>query len=64
MGMANFAGIALIDTDVYIDGGKNWFINTNNFYRGIRNTTLDLTLMPNRIPGGAEVLFITFRTWK
>ncbi len=57
-GDGEFAGIALIDTEVYIDGGKNCFIDTNNFYRGIRNTILDLTLMPNCILGGAEVLFI------
>jgi glucan 1,3-beta-glucosidase len=55
MGTANFNGIALIDTDVYIAGGNNWYINTNDFYCRIRNIILDLMLMPNYIPTEAKV---------
>ncbi|KAF2434278.1 pectin lyase-like protein [Tothia fuscella] len=55
MGRKGFKGIALIDTDVYIDGGNGaeWWTNQNNFYRQIRNLILDLTAMDNHTPGGA-----------
>ncbi|KAI9735306.1 MAG: hypothetical protein M1818_006500 [Claussenomyces sp. TS43310] len=42
---AAFAGIAMIDSDVYVNG-VNWYTNQNNFFRQIRNFILDLTEMP------------------
>ncbi|TMW62332.1 hypothetical protein Poli38472_009825 [Pythium oligandrum] len=39
---ANFAGIAVVDSDPYLAGGANWYGNTNNFYRGVRNFVIDL----------------------
>ncbi|KAF5873393.1 putative glycoside hydrolase family 55 protein [Botrytis fragariae] len=44
-GLANFAGMALLDADPY-DPEFNWFTNQNNFYRQIRNFVIDLTAMP------------------
>ncbi|KAI5298069.1 hypothetical protein KEM55_003857, partial [Ascosphaera atra] len=41
--MANFEGMAVIDSDPYNDDGSNWYINQNNFYRAIRNFVIDLT---------------------
>jgi hypothetical protein len=49
-GSANFQGIALLDSDVYIpnDNGFEWYQNQNNFFRQVRNFVLDLTEMtPN-----------------
>lgn len=43
---ANFAGIAVIDSDPYTDTGANWYTNQNNFFRQIRNFVIDLTGMP------------------
>ncbi|OAA50318.1 glucan 1,3-beta-glucosidase GLUC78 precursor [Metarhizium rileyi] len=43
---ANFAGIAVIDSDPYDDKGNNWYTNTNNFFRQIRNFKIDLTGLP------------------
>lgn len=43
---AGFKGIAVIDSDPYLDGGANWFTNQNNFYRQVRNFVIDLTAMP------------------
>ncbi|KND92912.1 Glucan 1,3-beta-glucosidase [Tolypocladium ophioglossoides CBS 100239] len=43
---ANFAGIAVIDSDPYDNQGNNWFTNQNNFYRQIRNFKIDLTGLP------------------
>ncbi|CAG8978299.1 hypothetical protein HYALB_00005885 [Hymenoscyphus albidus] len=45
-GSANFSGIALIDSDPYDNTGNNWFTNTNNFFRQIRNFKIDTTAMP------------------
>ena len=42
----SFAGMAVIDSDPYADGGVNWYTNQNNFYRQIRNFVIDLTAMP------------------
>ncbi|KAG2176475.1 hypothetical protein INT43_005715 [Umbelopsis isabellina] len=39
----SFTGIALIDSDPYLPGGANWYGNTNNFYRQVRNFIIDLT---------------------
>ncbi|EJD46953.1 glucan 1,3-beta-glucosidase [Auricularia subglabra TFB-10046 SS5] len=43
---SNFSGIALIDADPYIDGGAQWYINQNNFYRSLRNIVVDLRQLP------------------
>ncbi|EIN07518.1 exo-beta-1,3-glucanase [Punctularia strigosozonata HHB-11173 SS5] len=43
---ADFAGIAVIDADPYLDGGANWYTNQNNFFRSVRNFVIDLTQMP------------------
>lgn len=43
---ASFKGIAVIDSDPYVDGGANWYTNQNNFYRQIRNFVIDITSMP------------------
>lgn len=40
---SNFTGMALLDADPYENGGVNWFINQNNFFRQIRNFVIDLT---------------------
>jgi glucan 1,3-beta-glucosidase len=44
--MASFQGMAVIDSDPYGDGGVNWWVNQNNFFRQIRNFNIDLTGMP------------------
>ncbi|KAJ8065164.1 hypothetical protein OCU04_005876 [Sclerotinia nivalis] len=44
-GLANFAGMALLDANPY-DPEYNWFTNQNNFYRQIRNFVIDMTAMP------------------
>ncbi|KAK5561906.1 hypothetical protein LTR46_000711 [Exophiala xenobiotica] len=46
--MANFEGLAVLDTDPYIPGGNGaqWYTNQNNFYRQIRNFIIDTTQMP------------------
>lgn len=43
-----FEGLAVFDSDVYIPGGygAQWYGNTNNFYRKVRNFVIDLTQMP------------------
>ncbi|KAF2420339.1 pectin lyase-like protein [Tothia fuscella] len=48
----DFKGIALIDTNFYGSGGNNWYFNTNNFLRQIRNFVIDMTDMNPRITGG------------
>src|ERR1700744_4895902 len=50
----DFYGIGLIDTDFYIPGkdGDEWWINQNNFMRGIRNFVLDMTEMDDYITDG------------
>ncbi|KZT68172.1 glycoside hydrolase family 55 protein [Daedalea quercina L-15889] len=42
---SNFSGIAVIDVDPYIDGGNGaqWYNDTNNFFRAVRNFVIDLT---------------------
>ncbi|KAK3495223.1 pectate lyase superfamily protein-domain-containing protein [Neurospora hispaniola] len=42
----NFEGMAVIDSDPYEDGGENWWVNQNNFFRQVRNFVIDLTKMP------------------
>ena len=36
----------MIDSDPYEDGGANWFVNQNNFFREVRNFVIDITSMP------------------
>ncbi|KAF7564009.1 hypothetical protein G7046_g99 [Stylonectria norvegica] len=48
---ANFAGMAVIDSDPY-DSGVNWFTNQNNFFRQVRNFKIDLTGMPKTAGAG------------
>ncbi|TMW66276.1 hypothetical protein Poli38472_004041 [Pythium oligandrum] len=38
---ANFEGMAVIDSDPN-QNGTNWYYNTNNFYRAVRNFVIDL----------------------
>ncbi|KAL2141294.1 hypothetical protein VTI28DRAFT_2528 [Corynascus sepedonium] len=48
---ASFVGLGVISTDVYVPNGgtgidgnaKEWYINTANFYRQIRNFVIDIT---------------------
>ncbi|KAK4213453.1 pectate lyase superfamily protein-domain-containing protein [Rhypophila decipiens] len=48
---ASFIGLGVISTDHYVENGgtgsdgnaKQWFINTANFYRQIRNFVIDIT---------------------
>lgn len=54
-GAAGFKGMALIDTDPYLDTGANWYTNTNNFYRQIRNFNIDLTGMPASAGAGIHL---------
>jgi hypothetical protein len=65
-GMANFQGIALIDTDVYIPSGNGseWYINQNQFYRQIRNLRIDLTAMPNNNTAGDQTYVPTGIHWQ
>ncbi|KAI1073930.1 putative glucan 1,3-beta-glucosidase precursor [Whalleya microplaca] len=48
-GSTNFTGFALIDNNVYTPGGggRQWYINQNNFLRQIRNLVFDMTGMTN-----------------
>ncbi|EPT06075.1 hypothetical protein FOMPIDRAFT_68535 [Fomitopsis schrenkii] len=45
---SSFAGIAVIDVDPYIPGasGAQWYNDTNNFYRAVRNFVIDVTAVP------------------
>lgn len=42
----SFSGMGLIDSDPYLSGGSQWYGNTNNFYRQVRNFVIDLTQTP------------------
>jgi hypothetical protein len=44
----NFTGIALLDSDPYISGGQ-YYIDTNNFYRQVRNCIIDTRRVPAAI---------------
>ncbi|PHH61775.1 hypothetical protein CDD81_7986 [Ophiocordyceps australis] len=43
---AEFEGIAVIDADPYLPGGSNWYLNTNNFFRQVRNFRVDVRAQP------------------
>ena len=49
---SSFKGIAVIDTDPYMDGGAQWYTNQNNFLRQVRNFVIDLTSMPSNLGTG------------
>lgn len=38
-----FEGMGMFDSDPYEEGGANWYINQNNFFRQVRNFKMDLT---------------------
>jgi glucan 1,3-beta-glucosidase len=44
--VSSFTGIAVIDSDPYTNTGTNWYTNTNNFFRSVRNFVIDLTALP------------------
>ncbi|KAF9068658.1 exo-beta-1,3-glucanase [Rhodocollybia butyracea] len=55
---ASFAGMAVIDADIYIPGessirasGAEWYAPTNNFFRSVRNFVIDLTQIPATTAG-------------
>ncbi|KAJ3878853.1 exo-beta-1,3-glucanase [Lentinula edodes] len=43
---AAFAGMAVINADIYLAGGSEWYAPTNNFFRSVRNFVIDLTQVP------------------
>lgn len=43
---STFQGIAVIDSDPYLDGGASQYVNQNNFFRQARNFVIDMTAMP------------------
>ncbi|ORX52811.1 pectin lyase-like protein [Hesseltinella vesiculosa] len=45
---SNFQGMAMIDTDPYLNDGSEgqWYVNQNNFFRQVRNFIIDLTQTP------------------
>lgn len=43
---SSFKGMAVIDSDPYLDDGSNWYINQNNFFRQVRNFVIDITALP------------------
>lgn len=40
---ACFRGLALIDENPYLPGGRNWYTNQNNFFRSVAHLVVDLT---------------------
>jgi hypothetical protein len=48
---SSFSGMAVMDADPYADGGVNWFVNQNNFFRQVRNFVIDMTGAPNAAAG-------------
>jgi hypothetical protein len=51
-GSASFSGIGIVDSDPYLPGGANWYTDTNNFFRGVRNFVIDTTSMPTNAGTG------------
>ncbi|TFK42712.1 glycoside hydrolase family 55 protein [Crucibulum laeve] len=54
---ADFEGIAIIDADPYISGGggAQWYGNTNNFFRSVRNFVIDTRRVPSFKPQGTGI---------
>lgn len=42
LGASSFVGLGMITSDVYISDEDQWYLNTNNFLRSIRNFVIDL----------------------
>ncbi|PTB47605.1 carbohydrate-binding module family 50 protein [Trichoderma harzianum CBS 226.95] len=42
LGASSFVGLGMITSDVYIGDNEEWYINTNNFLRNIRNFIIDV----------------------
>ncbi|KAK4870959.1 hypothetical protein LT330_000196 [Penicillium expansum] len=40
---ASFVGLGVITSDVYVGDQDEWYINTNNFLRSVRNFKMDIT---------------------
>ncbi|KAJ5639538.1 uncharacterized protein N7484_007400 [Penicillium longicatenatum] len=40
---ASFVGLGVITSDVYVGDQDEWYINTNNFLRNVRNFKMDIT---------------------
>ncbi|PWN22927.1 pectin lyase-like protein, partial [Microstroma glucosiphilum] len=38
-----FQGLAVIDENPYLAGGRNWFTNQNNFFRSVAHLIIDMT---------------------
>ncbi|KAG9872938.1 pectin lyase-like protein, partial [Aureobasidium melanogenum] len=53
LGLPNFYGIALLDSDPYLSYGVSWWANQNNMWRQVRNFVLDIRQIP---PGVANCL--------
>lgn len=43
LGASSFVGLGVITSDVYVGDQEEWYINTNNFLRSIRNFKIDIT---------------------
>ncbi|TIA19995.1 glycoside hydrolase family 55 protein [Aureobasidium pullulans] len=46
LGLPNFYGIALLDSDPYLPYGLSWYANQNNMWRQVRNFVLDIRQIP------------------
>ncbi|OOF91492.1 glycoside hydrolase family 55 protein [Aspergillus carbonarius ITEM 5010] len=40
---SSFVGLGVITSDVYVNDKEEWYVNTNNFLRSIRNFKMDVT---------------------
>ncbi|KZN94210.1 Glucan 1,3-beta-glucosidase [Penicillium chrysogenum] len=40
---ASFVGLGVITSDVYVADSEEWYLNTNNFLRSVRNFKMDIT---------------------
>ncbi|KAL4962958.1 pectin lyase-like protein [Aspergillus stella-maris] len=40
---SSFVGLGVITSDVYVGESEQWYLNTNNFLRSVRNFKLDIT---------------------
>ncbi|CEJ90104.1 hypothetical protein VHEMI05908 [[Torrubiella] hemipterigena] len=65
-GSANFTGIALIDSNVYVPkgGGRQWYYNQSNFLRQIRNMVFDMTGMSRTNKQGDQEYVPTGIHWQ
>lgn len=43
IGAPSFVGLGVITSDVYVGDQEEWYINTSNFLRSIRNFKMDIT---------------------